>query len=710
VFGVALALLFLAGCSSEETLLIPKALLLGVLVLLKEKKKLQFAFGEKRPAGEQNKTDAEMLEDRDKAWFICKRAEAIGHRHPTFDKQTLADRVEAQFDRIVTYINSKLGANAPLNGYAEPGGDGSGDVSKPFESSPTHHFDLDDIAQTRRNELMPLGKRDEFRSQRHRAVRTIAWHAAGLYDELWTDPNDPPNNRVFGDGSTLNVPALDELLDRRLRSVERMRLQLNSEGGAVTGTAGRGPWTDGSRVRVFEYPQFAKRLVSAADVSPRDAALDFNKIWLDFTPSTVKYNWPAPRGLVARFGPEPGPDATFTSPDWAPAVLTPGGQPESYSRAPTAGPIAPKLDNLFKSAFDIWDRTWLFCDISISAIHLEALRFAMARRPNSGDLDALIRGPADQPRTPFLGGIIDGAIDYDPVTGNPIRTVDDQSLWSDGQDTGAPLDTGVFDNLLVRFRDLQVGDHVVMWNSHLYQFVTAGFWRLENAFVTELDIVTDHWDEGQSIGNAPIDPTVFMMPNKNTLQLDGFGAGAVARYPEFRQHMLQTIQDGIRNIYRAIAQLPSAQAFNFRQAHANPVVFPWNPYQTGVIGTPWWIFLTRLTPGSRGSVYPNVGKMLEVIPHTVINDPNRGTGYQPPNVQINGQTVDLTDGVFFPLYMPQVDGKEMEWSTYFEKRKNGVVVAQVRPTTLTSDLVPALFVGGKTQPFEIIRPRLRVRV
>ena len=95
------------------------------------------------------------------------------------------------------------------------------------------------------------------------------------------------------------------------------------------------------------------------------------------------------------------------------------------------------------------------------------------------------------------------------------------------------------------------------------------------------------------------------------------------------------------------------------------------------------------------------------------NGPDRGAGYVPPplSVIIGVDTYELTDGVFFPLFLPKVGGVETDWQGYFARRRTDASVqATLGRIRLLPEMVPGLFVRGKEQPIEVIRPRVRPTV
>ena len=47
------------------------------------------------------------------------------------------------------------------------------------------------------------------------------------------------------------------------------------------------------------------------------------------------------------------------------------------------GNAALAIDHLFAPSTDFWDRSWIYCDHVVAAIHLESVQFGKRRRENS---------------------------------------------------------------------------------------------------------------------------------------------------------------------------------------------------------------------------------------------------------------------------------------------------------------------------------------
>jgi hypothetical protein len=675
-FVAVAAVLLLTGCRSATPFGPTTELLLAVLVAVKNAKSLVFSRDEERPDEVDPITDDDIVENGHKAWFIFRRAQIMIARHPAFTEAQLTAAISAQFDQIALYLQSKLGPGHALAGLAEvPGGTSSATADEAFTYSPAHHFDLGNMAILKKGGV--AGARGAvYRQLRHRSVRSVAWHAAGLHDELWSDG---------GDGATLNELALNELVDRRVRACERMLLQINARPFALHSDGFRGPWTDGSRVRVFEYPYFAKALVDPSEIG---------HIYSDFDATTVQYEWLDNGRLWTRFNDEPGPPGEDPEPsaDWLPAG--------TYQRVPSTLSIAASLDELLQSRLDMWERAWLFCDHSIAATQLEALKFALLRRPPVEDFDDLVR-----PKAPVVGAIMPSVLD-NPMTGTPF-VPDSNRLFSDGVQTTDPEDTGVFDSLVVPYRDLQVGDHCILWNHHLYVSVTRGPWRLENAFITQTNVVTDDWDDVDEIK-----PGTFMSPSPDKMVLSGFGE--THNYPTFLRKLLEQIEAPFNAIFALIPVIGSATFFVVPESAQRAVVIRWTPYATGIDGTPWFLFLPRISFADDGTNWPDKFRMHQAIKHSVIEGTGRGTGYQPiplTEVLVPGEVVprQLTDGVFFPMHLPVVDGSEMDWDEYFTLRAGSSSVPEttLSEMILAPEMIPGFFVRGEGQPIQVIRPRVR---
>jgi hypothetical protein len=675
--------LFVGGCGSHSNLPAAIQVLAAIAFDIRRKRFLQFESGDPVAQGKRPRDADGRREDRHKMFFVFRRGASILSRNPSLasDKAGLQAKIEAQLTAVEQFLAPLTDPpNGKLTTPSEPNGATNGSNTDPFVTSLQFHIDLADAAMELVGFDAPPNLVSTYVRGRINAARDIVWRFTALTDEIWSSN---------GDGATLNALALAEALDRRLRSIERMRLQINagrSDAGVVRapGGDGRHLWTDESRVRVFEYPYFPAVVADPADVGPAG-------VWTPFPafvnpPVTYQYevqfsNAPA---VNTRFNPERPPRPFPFSSDWP---LVPGS---GYTRAIAAPSPGAALDQLLQSSLDVWGRTWLFCDHSIAACHLEALRFGLARRPpvNPGEFDALLT------QKPAVIGPILEDIAYDP-SGNPF--VPDRGTLFQDQSANR-----VMDNLFVNINDLQVGDHTILWNHDLYLFVTSGAWRLENAFVTEVDVDVLVDEEKKVV----IEPKI----NPDLMRFDGFGE--FGNVPRFRQKLFDAFKVDFANVYDQIAHLSAGvTAFINPRSAARGLVFRWEAYQplglTGEAG-PWFIFLPRRP--NAPSVWPDVATMLKNIPNSLIDDSPAGPGHNPLSTATFNPpiTQSFADGVLFPLYMPVVNNTLTSWSQYFKLRAaNANLQGTLRRVQVGTNVIPALEVRGSQNPIQVIRPRAR---
>lgn len=111
--------------------------------------------------------------------------------------------------------------------------------------------------------------------------------------------------------------------------------------------------------------------IGAANIGP-------NGIWKpDFNGALLNYN----EGNARRIRDDAKnefPSRLQTSSD--PATFFAETYP--YDLLPGPNP-AGAIDHLFTPSDNWWDRSWIFCDHVLAAIHLESLRFGKLRRTNS---------------------------------------------------------------------------------------------------------------------------------------------------------------------------------------------------------------------------------------------------------------------------------------------------------------------------------------
>jgi hypothetical protein len=698
---------------------------MAVMVAIKAAQSLRYNDGD-FPPDERNSLEDEaralrVSEDRHKGFFAYRRAEVLASNDATFlqdpSHAALIARVAADFAEVNSYVAAKfqgansLGLDAP-DGPSTPSADGS------FQCDPDKHLDLSDVSRQWSSETAPNNARlEEFRSFRLRAAKSIVWRAAALEANVW--------NEQTTQSTHLRSDSLDTVLDRRLRTVERMHAQVNGAAHSQL-TLGpnatkRGPWLDGSRVRPFDYPELSQANLSQLTGTPPEP------FWVATNaPHTLAYvdnNATVISGpALARFDGEPD----TTSPVWEPALL------DAYARnfnSSGSTALADAVGTLMKPALDFWGRRWVYCDHVCTILHLDALRFGLLRKTTHSD-DAFNAIPGSRTITlSAMLGLVPDAPDSIDTEGPITSFLDSSAIFRGG---AAPW----FENRFVTFEKLQVGDQLIFWNHALYTTLFDGAWRLENAVITaiESDPVTG--------GVLPLD-----------MKLEGHGAdsiwhskdGTIARpvpgLARYADLMATGLNQGLKHVRK---QAQSAEGADLDQFLIHPggtwtAVVRWSPYpgiSKGSTAGPWFVFMRR-TRDSR-SDWSSIAGMLTNIRYATSDDTSPGAGYQarPTTATVDTTTVDMTDGVLFPLYLPQVAGetRPLDWSEYFERRRRtpNLNVTLVEFTlespdvnqledaheadpslnpaanTLTGD-VPGLFVGGSTTlPIQVLRPKAGV--
>ena len=298
----------------------------------------------------------------------------------------------------------------------------------------TAHLSLDPAIRRKRGTRLPPLPLKDARGNRQRLVRAIVYQAAA-------------ENITLADPA--NIERLHRLVDRRLRSVERMiydvgRVALRGWNKQHIATHRGGPWLDGYE-RIFEYPRIPTWAFLGACFpnsfrrcsAPMDAwghvAGDVNLGSNIIANKAARDVWKVKDTYELDFDPSKG----------VPAVTA--------------------IQQLFKPSTDFLERNRLYCDHVIHALHLEALEFSNTKR-NAGTawLDAEVA--SHPPRWLRIHAQFDKP---GPFLGDLQKSV-------------------FFEHLNVRESDLQVGDHLIIYNHPAYRRAAVdGVWQLENAFVVQ---------------------------------------------------------------------------------------------------------------------------------------------------------------------------------------------------------------------------------
>jgi hypothetical protein len=362
--------------------------------------------------------------------FVKRRARALIAADATLaDPAKAGDLSAAKTPAVATQIKTELAAVK----------DAHAEIARRVALDPAHLTLSRPVLRTRVTTRPPT---DDQRLMRRRQVLSIVYQAAA-YDITLAD--------------SANIERLHNLCDRRLRIVERMLYEVGrADGRAWNATSASGPWTDGFE-RAFDYPRLPQSVFLG--VCKPDAA------------GVCK----APMGDWSRKGSENLVGPIRTNP--ATASSWPVSASEPYELDYTRGTATGALDSidaigqLFTPSKDYLKRNLLYCDQTIHSLHLEALKFAEVKR-RAGDHDWL--------NIPVrLNG--SGWLRIFRPLPPPEPSAPTPEKFLAGRD-----EPSHFEQLKVRQADLQVGDHLIVYNHPAYEHTSQhGVWRLENAVVVQ---------------------------------------------------------------------------------------------------------------------------------------------------------------------------------------------------------------------------------
>jgi hypothetical protein len=601
----------------------------------------------------------ERVLNRHHVYFVRRRIQALGGQDASWiapaNSARLDTRIDSEVAEVMAYLTAKLGTTAA------PGPLGGGTDATPA------HLDLADVAKVKTHTPASAAAARSRRYLRLRKarVRVIVWRACAVHPELW---------QAAGGGATgtLLRPPLDVELDRRLRVLERMSFQISSAAALIdralpsealtfrTGHNPSGPWFDDFRVRIFEYPRLPASLASAVGAA--------NIAEYDVQGPSQPWQWESAAHARLHYTVGGWPGIRFAAPaagDWQ--LPAPG----DYSRrlVPPDHSLAQGLSRLFQQQENWWDRSWLFCDHVVSALHLEGLRHGLRRREGS---DARFDQIAN---TPSIGPVLIGALlSSSPHPGTPPYLIAGQN------------EDPYFQQILIFEEDLQAGDHVIIWNSWLYSMVGRGEWRLENSIVMDVD----H------------DPATGLL-KRERLALQGHGIGQ-KHYPDYQDEIAQQTNLGMREAQTAADAAPAAtNALTWRDLAARLV--RWEPYDSFTGHGAWWIRIEVPDPDSLHR-WSNIAEALHAMPGAVSDAMASGApGYRPP---------PRVDHVYFPLFAPHMRDpnpphRDLGWTEWLRRRRLGPDASLPRslhPVQIDGTMMPGLFFRGQGTPFAVIRPRI----
>lgn len=563
--------------------------------------------------------------------------------------QSLVDRISAEIDVVAAYVTGRLG---------NP--DSPGELGGVTDSFAPPHTDLGDVAKIRVDDGQEAidQVRDQSVLDRRRRVRRITWRAVAIHPDLW-------KNQSSSSDASLNTDGLDDVLDRRLRAVERMIFTDNARGRASWTVGGaQGPWTDKRRTSMFEYPSMSTdgseagsfgAALTGAGLTPADLAAD----WV-VSATSLKY-----KVAAGRITPDAAQHWVRSGWKW---VMQLGGKTPSQILdllIPAASPVPAKFENF-------WSRNWIFCDHMVSLVAVDALRFALRRRTGSDAEFDTVAG----------GGVTIGAIIPCSVAPTP------SSLMP----SGAPY----FEGVAIDARDLQIGDIVIIWNSYFYRKIFPTDFGLENAVVVDAE------------GDEP-----------RKMWLAGHGMGASV-YPQFVMALVGDLEKILKKVREKVTSyigtndpehfyLLQGQTISFA---ANPlqIVF-WNPFdevldpadakqELGIPGA-WWIRI-RLA-----DVELSKAEALNVFPHSVAVD----VSYHKPPKGLADASPTFDEAVYVPLSFPK--GVSGGWPAYFTKAKEDLANDLAAGGGVLEDAhvdetwAPGFYWSGPGSKIPVLRPKVR---
>jgi hypothetical protein len=271
----------------------------------------------------------------------------------------------------------------------------------------------------------------------------------------------------------------------------------------------------------------------------------------------------------------------------------------------------------------------------------------------------------------------------------------------------------------VSVNDLQIGDHLIFWNSFIYRLISTGDWRLENALVMEID--SDPKGGILVIGKPP----------SLQLNLQGHGTGSTAygaytgviarKLRDAMVHLQQEIRTKVSNDPTLVTDV-NKRSIEYSERKSTEIVY-WSPYEDFLSPGAWWIKIPRFVyfgDWGFGSVSATITAVKKAVGHQagspnrhIIHDGtqaitiNAGPGYNPP---------PDTDAVYFPIFVPRVSAGSGSntlddgWYAYlrlrsasgtYRPRSNRLDVIRV-----DGNMMPGIFYRGVSQPIPLVRPKV----
>jgi hypothetical protein len=552
--------------------------------------------------------------DRHRGFFVWRRAELIvAGARIEWTLASLVTRVLSEHAQVNDYVSAKVKALS-IGGH---------DKSPP-------HLDLHDVVKAKigRRDAVINAREKKYRAKRVARIRAIAWRAAGIHDTLWNGPADPTI-------STLDVDALEELVDRRLRIVERMNFQVGRfEYDTVWFGAGsggvHGPWNDGFRQRMFEQSRIPREPdgLSEKVVAFVGGGTHVAEQTQDpFKSGDPEWRWERNHiQLLYNVAPSfLGPNMVS---DWEPNATNPQIFDFAGLTKTLGTSFSKAVELMFTPDVNWWGRNWLPDGHVIAALELEALLFALRRRYSTAT-DDIGRTKFDALASGHPKGFV--------AVGDPYR-LDSPTLMSFVAD-GDPH----FYHFAINNRDLQVGDHVGISKGDLFGFIGSRSNQGEQTRAIVLDV-----DSDPTSGGIDLQSIRLQAPSSIENPLGRF----------LLEEIVAPLNDSLDQV-RAWAMnqfVGNASVTRLRWNGVDDRLVRWEPYGE-TFGDPgaWWVAIDA-------TLYGDAATAIRENPGAITGDPQPGPGYKTP---------PIPDAVFYPLSRP--DGYE-SWLTYFDARRKTPVL------------------------------------
>lgn len=528
------------------------------------------------------------------------------------------------------------------------------------------HTDLQDVAKIFVDDAPDLieDRKTKLILARRQRVRRIVWRAAAIHQELWEDSSTM--------AASLKIVPLTELLNRRLRFVERMLFCDNAQSPSRLRwsiASGAGPWKDSQRTAMFEYPFIGlnKDRSDPFSIAVAAAGLSLstmNPDWQVQAPpkSEIRY---FKRGRI-----RPPAAANWELSDYKWTMKLNGKTPAQVFDllVPSAAPVSQDFE-------DFWQRNWLFCDHMAAALEVDALRFGLFRRTGS--------------ENEFNNAADDGVTLHVPIpfTGEP----DPRDVMDKGKD--------YFEGAAIDDPDLQIGDWVIIWNNYFMRVVLRTDFGLENSIIA--DIVSDDPRDARLVGHGASESAYADF-------VEGLLGALANLMKSLRTHITTKVQtqDPSHNYLVGGASLPLS--------HMPATLVFWAPFgeqldpadvsQELAVPGAWWIRVRLADAHEQDDPPLKLDDALVLFPKSVAIDLSIHT----PPPSLPNHDPDYKESIYIPLSQPdQIRGG---WAAYFKRVKDGSpppISTKLIDAKVDKDWAPGFHHNGPNTKIPVLRPKVR---